>query len=174
MFYKGGDNPFRDSIGNFRTQSLFLETNVTDNASLFTLKDDDYEKDGQTYPSLKRIYLSYDDPTEWQFVEEVFGNWRHWERICGNQVLLKYITQWRNELEIKLRSKGIRSVIGLSKDKESAAKWLAEGKWNPAGRGRPSKDEVERQKRVASGIEQELNDHWTRLMTDTNETKRPN
>lgn len=163
MSYETDDNPLRDTIGNFRTQSLFLETNNTENKAMFTLKDDPYTKNGVTYPSLKRIYLSYDDPTEWQFVMDVFGNWRHWERICGNKILRAYVDQWRMEHEIMLRSKGVRAVVGLAQDKESAAKWLAEGKWK-GSRGRPSKEEVEKQKKIEAGLEAELNDHWERLM----------
>jgi len=174
MAFGSDDNPLRDVIGNFRTLSLFLETNTTNNPAMFTLKDDDYTKDGVNYLSLKQIYLSFDDPTEWEFVQYVFGNWRHWERICKNRILREYIDQWRMEQEIKLRSKGIRSVVGLAKDKESAAKWLAEGKWKNT-RGRPSKEEMERQKKIDDGLEAELNDHWERLMSlENNENKRPN
>jgi hypothetical protein len=163
----------KDEIGNFRTLSLFLETNVTSHTALFTLKDDDYEKDGVQYLSLKRLYLSYDDPTEWEFVMAVFGNWRHWQRIIGNKILFSYIEQWRDEQEIKLRSKGIKSLVRMSKDKDSAAKWLAEGAWK-GKRGRPSKAEIEREKKIQANIVKDLDEHWDRLMKEENGDRLPN
>src|SRR5690554_1234851 len=137
----------RDTIGNFRTLSLFFETNITDYEPLYTLKDDNHEVNGKVYPSLKRVYLSFDDPTEWEFVEAVFGNWRHWEKILGNKKLREYIDQWRYELEIKLRSQAIREMVKQSSKKDSAAKWLAEGQWKGKARGRPTKAEVERERK---------------------------
>ena len=170
---KVDDNPLRDSINNFRTLSLFLETNTTDLEPLFTLKDDDYRKEGKLYKSMKRIYLSYNDPTEWDFVQDVLGNWRHWERLCNNKIIRSYIDQWRLELEIKLRSQGVRNLYEASGKKADAAKWFAEGAWK-GKRGRPSKDEVEREKRVQAGIEQDLDSHWQRLMTGSDEQTKPN
>jgi len=163
----------KEPTGQFRTLSLFWEFRHVEGTALFTIKDDAPVVDGKTYISLKRIYLSYDDPTEWEFVQVVFGNWRHWEKLLGNKKIRSFINQWRAEQEIKLRSKGIKSLLKLSKDKESAAKWLAEGKWK-GSRGRPSKDEVARETRIQAGIEQDLAEHWERLMTETPATNRAN
>lgn len=159
----------KDVIGNFRTLSLFFEYNQTDMAPIFTLKDYDHEG----CASLKQIYLSFNDPTEWEFVEAVFGNWRHWEKLCNNKMLSPYIDQWRKELEIKLRSQAIRNMISQSKNKDSAAKWLAEGSWK-GKRGRPSKEEVERERKIAAGIDNELNEHWERVKEEMSVTSKPN
>jgi hypothetical protein len=43
-----------DSMGKFRTQSLFLELGYGEDA-VYTLKDQDHEHNGTVYPSLKRI-----------------------------------------------------------------------------------------------------------------------
>lgn len=154
----------KDTIGNFRTMSLFFETNNTNYEALYSLKDYDHEVDGKVYPSLKKIYLQFDDPTEWEFVEAVFGNWRHWERICNNKLISPYIDQWRKELEIKLRSQAIREMVKQSSKKDSAAKWLAEGQWKGKARGRPTNVEVERERKIAAGIQTDLESHWDRLM----------
>jgi len=153
----------KDTIGNFRTLSLFYETNITENEAIFTLKDEDYTVNGKTYMSMKQLYLSFDDPTEWEFVQSVLGNWRHWQKLLGNKRIREYIDQWRMELEIKLRSNAVKQMVKHSKNRDGAAKWLAEGSWK-GKRGRPSKDEVEREKKIQAGIEQDLDDHWTRLM----------
>ena len=154
----------KDTIGNFRTMSLFFETNNTNYEALYSLKDYDHEVDGKVYPSLKKIYLQFDDPTEWEFVEAVFGNWRHWERICNNKLISPYIDQWRKELEIKLRSQAIREMVKQSSKKDSAAKWLAEGQWKGKARGRPTNAEVERERKIAAGIQTDLESHWDRLI----------
>lgn len=159
----------KDTIGNFRTLSLFFEYNNTDNKPIFTLKDYDHEG----CLSLKQIYLSFDDPTEWDFVQTVFGNWRHWQRIINNRMLRPYIDQWREELEIKLRSQAIREMVKQSKNKDSAAKWIAEGSWK-GKRGRPSKEEVERERKIAAGIDDELTEHWERVKEEMSATSKPN
>ena len=152
----------KDSIGNFRTLSLFLETNQTNMEAVFTLKDYDHELHGKKYPSLKLIYLQYDDPTEWDFAQEVFGNWRHWEKLCGNSRLKSFIDQWRSELEIKIRSNAIKEIIKQSKNKDTAARWVAEKGWNKSP-GRPSKKEKEQEDKVTEQIDYSLREHWERM-----------
>jgi hypothetical protein len=163
----------KDTIGNFRTMSLFFETNNTNYEALYSLKDYDHEVDGKMYPSLKKIYLQFEDPTEWEFVEAVFGNWRHWERICNNKLIFPYIEQWRKELEIKLRSKAIRDIVKLSKTKDSAAKWVAEGNWKGKKTGRPTKEVQERE----LNISKEIHEQWERLSKELEQnetTTKPN
>ena len=55
-----------DGQGKPLTQSLFLEIGYTD-FSVYTLKDQDYEYNDKVYPSLKRLYLEMEDPTEYEF-----------------------------------------------------------------------------------------------------------
>ena len=59
-----------DKMGKYRTQSLFLEIGYGDDA-IFTLKDQDHVHDGKTYLSLRKMYLEFNDPTEYQFANEV-------------------------------------------------------------------------------------------------------
>ncbi len=152
----------KDKSGNFRTLSLFLETNQTDMQAVFTLKDYDHELRGVEYPSLKLIYLSYDDPTEWEFAQDVFGNWRHWEKICGNARLRQWINQWREEQEVKIRSQAIREMLKHSKNRDSAAKWVAEKGWDKS-LGRPTKKQLEQEEKVSEKIDFTLREHWERM-----------
>ena len=164
----------KDSIGNFRTLSLFYETNSTDQDPIFTLKDDDHTVKGRVLPSLKKIYLEFNDPTEWEFVQSVFGNWRHWERILNNQKLREYVDQWRSEMEIKLRSMAIKSIINHSFEKDSAAKWLAEAGWKPKKVGRPSKKELAREAHIKGQVDDSLLDHWDRVREEVSGNRKPN
>ncbi len=156
-------NKLTDSAGRPLTQSLFLEVGYTDYA-VFTLKDEDYEYKGKKYPSLKRIYLQEEDPTEYEFANKHLLGWNQWKRLCENKLIRKYIDEWREELELKLRSRGIKEAI---KNAEGggfqAAKWLAERGWEQRGAGRPSKDEVERQKKFEARVAEDYSADVVRL-----------
>jgi hypothetical protein len=155
-----------DGMGRFRTQSLFLELGYAEEA-LFTLKDFDHEWNGKIYPSLKRLYLEMADPTEYAFATEYLLNWRHWQRICENKVLGRHIDEWRDELEVKLRSKAILDAIHAAKDGNfQAAKWVADRGWSTKGRGRPSKEEVERETKIQARISDEYSGDVVRMFAN--------
>jgi len=153
---------YKDSMGRYRTQSLFLETiSITTETPVFTLKPQDHKG----LPSLKRLYLEWMDPTEYSFAVEVLGSWEHWLKLCGSEWFMEHITVWRDELEIKLRSEGVASMRKLAaKGNKDASKWLAEKGWNKrSGAGRPSKEEVERERMQQARLASDLDDDAKRL-----------
>lgn len=156
-----------DHIGAYRTQSLFIETNKSKLEPLLTLKEIDWEYKGKLYPSLKRIYMELSDPTEYAVAMEVFGSWPMWVKLTENKLIGKYIQEWREELEIKLRSEGIKALAETARTEGSkgttAAKYLAEKGWVKRKAGAPSKEEVERERKVAAGINDEVADDLARL-----------
>lgn len=159
-----------DSMGKPITQSMFLEIGYTDSA-IYTFKDEDYEYKGKYYPSLKRLYLELEDPTEYEFANTYLLGWKHWRRLCENKLIRKQIDEWREELELRLRSKGVKEMIALaSSDKGyQAAKWLVDRGWDVRGKGRPSKDEIEREKKFQSRVADEYSGDVVRLFgTDDN------
>jgi hypothetical protein len=162
--------PLRANNNARYTQALFLEYARENVQPSFTVKNEHVEKQGVVYPSLRRVYMECMDPTEEQFVAQVFdGDWEHWQRIKDNDILrtaLKY-EEWEEELSIKLRSFGIRSVINEVRNNGrssfSAAKWLAEGQWKGTKRGRPSNDEKARIAREERELYKELQDDLKRV-----------
>lgn len=153
---------YKDSMGRYRTQSLFFETNsVASETPVFTLKPQDHKG----YPSMKRLYLEYMDPTEYSFAIEVLGSWEHWLRLTGCDWFQEYITAWRDELDLKLRSEGVKRMRALANDgNKDAAKWLAEKGWNKrSGAGRPSKEEVERERKQQARIASDIHGDAARL-----------
>ena len=138
---------FKDGKNGYMTMMLFLETTTDVERAVYTLTDRDKEKDGVVYPSLRRLYLELEDPAEYEFANKYLWGWDHWQKMVGNQVLFEYIRLWREELEVKLRARGIRAVIEQADKNFNAAKWVADGHWN-VRRGRPSKEELEREKKV--------------------------
>lgn len=142
-----------DSMGRPITQSLFLEINYTEDA-VYTLKDDHHEHKGVLYPSLKKLYLEMCDPTEYDFAVKYLLGWKHWQRLCNNKAIRKEIDEWREELEIKLRCEGIRKLRQASQmGNYQAAKFLADKGWAPNRAGRPSKDDIEHERKVQAGVE---------------------
>lgn len=154
-----------DEMGRYITQSLFLEINYTSHA-VYTLKDDHYEYNGVVLPSIKRLYLEMEDVTEYEFANTYFCGWRHWQRLLDNKVIRKHIDEWREELEYKLRAKGIKKIIESVKNPQNAmqaAKWLADRGWSTRAAGRPSKEEIQREKEIATRISDEFSADIYRL-----------
>ena len=152
-----------DGMGRPLTQSLFLELGY-DDLAIYSLKENDCEYNGKTYPAIKLKYLEMGDPTEYTFANEYFLGWKHWMRLCDNKAIRKFIDEWREELEIKLRSQAVRHMIGSAKDGNyQAAKWLADRGWNTRGAGRPTKLEIEKEKKIALAVNDEFSADIIRL-----------
>lgn len=154
-----------DTMGRPLTQSLFLEIGYTD-YSVYTLKEYDYPYKGKHYPSLKKLYLAEEDPTEYVFAEKHLLGWQHWKRLCENKLIAKHIDEWREELELKIRSQAVRDMQSLCASENgnySAAKFLADRGWEKRAAGRPSKAEKERHLRVEEKIQEEFSADIKRL-----------
>lgn len=164
------NNPMKDDRGAWRTLSLFYEHRHPDYTPIFTVyeKDRYVEEDDVTYPSLKKIYLSYDHVpgNEYDFAIETFGSWEQWERITRASRLVEMIKSWRNELEVKIRSNAVKSIIrtsaGDSAASATAARWLAEKGYTPS-RGRPTKAEKEGYLKQEQSIRNEIDDDLERV-----------
>lgn len=156
----------QDVLGKPLTQGLFLEIGYGDNA-VYTLKEQDHEHNGKHYLSLKRLYLECADPTEYEFATTYLLGWKHWLRICENKTLRVHIDEWRDELEIKLRSKGVKQIINAATGplaNVQAAKWIADRGWSTRGAGRPTKAEIEREKKIQAGMTDEYGADILRLV----------
>lgn len=156
---------FLDDLDRPLTQSLFLEIGYSDSA-IYTLKEIDHEYKGKTYISAKRLYIELEDPTEYEFATKYFLGWSHWQRICANKIIEKHVNEWREELEVKLRSRAVRmNINAAAAGNYQAAKWLADRGWLTRAAGRPSKVEVEKNLKIASDIHNEYGADVIRLKT---------
>lgn len=157
----------QDNMGRPLTQGMFLEVGYGEFA-VYTLKEQDHEHNGKLYPSLKRLYLECADPTEYEFATTHLLGWKHWLRLCENKLLRAHIDEWRDELEIKLRSTAIKHIIQTSTGplgNVQASKWVADRGWAVRGAGRPSKADVEREKKIQAGISDEYSADIVRLVS---------
>jgi hypothetical protein len=145
---------FRDTNGAYLTQSLFLEVGYKTDFAVYTFHDEDKEYKGKIFKSLRKLYLETEDPTEYVFANTYLYGWDHWQRIVNNAVLMEHIQKWREELEVRLRSKGVMSVLSQAGTNFTAAKWVTDGLWKRgASNGRkPNAAEKRREERISRRV----------------------
>lgn len=154
----------KDSKGGYFTQSLFLEMAYTQTEfAVYSLADYDKCHKGIVYPSLRRLYLEMEDPTEYLFATTYLWGWDQWQKMVDNKLLFEHIQKWRDELEVKLRAKGVAAVIAQSNGNFNAAKWVADGNWE-VKRGRPSKAEREKERAVRERAAKEGEEESSRIL----------
>lgn len=147
---------FKDSLGRYITQGLFLEPQLDQTFAIFTLQGEDRVYKGQTYISLKKLYLEMADPIEYEFATTYLYDWDHWKKMEGNANLLYQISKWREELELKLASEGFRAILDQSEDNYQASKWLAERGWSKRGAGRPKKETEASERKLQEHLDNEF------------------
>lgn len=157
----------RGKTGDYRTQSLFVESSHKPEQVILSLSEYDKKVKGKKVPSLRKIYMEIADPTEYEFAMHVFGSWRIWERITGNKLLMKHIQGWRDELEVKLRSQAVRALVDTATAEgakgTTAAKYIAEKGWVKRKAGAPSNEEKERELKIQIDMDDELKDIADRI-----------
>lgn len=159
-------NILTDASGKPLTQGLFLEIGYTE-SSIYTLKDNDHEYNGKLLPSIKRLYLEMEDVTEYEFANQYFLGWGHWQRICNNKVIRKHVDEWRVELELKLRARAAKLMVQQAEGGSyQAVKWLADRGWDVKKAGRPTKEDVESEKKAMAKAESEYGADIVRLYGD--------
>jgi hypothetical protein len=156
---KVGVNDFKDSLGRYRTSSLFYEYAVKGMSPKWTMQDQTRVVGEVTYPSLKVLYMEMDHIpySEYEFAEIHFGSWDHWDRMSNdsNKNLVAMFTGWRLEMEVKLRASALKQIIKEGKtggaSSLAAAKYIAEKGYEKRA-GRPTKASIAKETKVQSGI----------------------
>lgn len=159
---------FRNPNGSRRyLRGLFFEESIDKSSVLYTLK----EQDHLGYPSLKRLYIEAGDLTEYTFATSYLEGWSHWVELSESDWFKPYIEAWRRELEVKIRSQALSSILEVARDKANsntyhANKYLLEGSWKPAGelkRGRPSKEAIKAEIIAQAASKAEIEEDAKRL-----------
>lgn len=160
---------FKAPTGHFIYKGLFYEQTGADKSGvLYSLKSSDHEG----FPSLYRLYMEADDPTEYSFAIRYLDGWEHWQNLTQMGWFKPFVNKWRKELEVRVRSKvllAIREVAqdDKAKEKYQAMKFLVNAGWKESnarkGAGRPSKEEVEKAANQIAQDKHDLNDDFTRV-----------
>lgn len=168
MTGRTNDFNFKSKRGVLMTNGLFLEMSYMDTKdAVFTLKADDYEHEGKMYVSLQKRYLSYDHVpgSEYEFANIELGGWKHWVKLQANEMFKPYIKEWQDEMEVKMRAKGVVNIMKCASEKNfQAAKWLADAGYKaPRKAGRPTKEVVEKDKKTVEKVRRHLTDFSERI-----------
>lgn len=166
-------NKFRDSMNRWRTQSLFLESSwgsSSPDKPIYTMKPQDVPPSAlypEGLPSFGRLYLELADPTEYRPATELLGGWEHWLLLCESKWFSDYILPLREELEVKLRAQGLKTMLEIaasnSKNTLAAAKYFADGLFKPRKAGRPSNAQIEAEARKQAELQRRIQDDAKRL-----------
>jgi len=138
--YKGNGNKWI-------TQGLFLEVSQTPASILYTLQTWDKAYKGKPVLSLHKLYVEMEDIAEFDFANKYFGNYEHWLRIKCKVFFKPYYTAMVKELNAKLRSRSMKTMLQQVADgtaTQATLKFLANYEYDVIkGAGRPSKQHVE-------------------------------
>jgi hypothetical protein len=163
-------NKFRHPNTNNRYyKALFFEETGADKSTVvYTLKDVDHEG----FPSLYRLYMELDDPTEWEVANQLMDGWEHWENLCTCTWFKPIVERWRKEVELRMKSKALHRIRSeaktASREAFAANKYILEKGWEPkegskSNRGRPTKDEIKRAADDLAKASNQLSDDYHRL-----------
>lgn len=114
-------NKFLNSMHNWITRSLFYEHKAfhPEIEPIYTLKTYDLEVNGKTYPSLHKLYVEFEDTTEYNFANKYLGGWDHWNSLIATSFFEPYLVTMRQELMVKLRARALQNIIAVSQDPEA-------------------------------------------------------
>lgn len=141
---------FKNTNGVLFLREMFWEYADNKENAIYTLKDSDHEVDGVVYPSLYRLYMAKNDPTEYLFAMEYLDSWTHFNSLSQATFFQPFLIRWREELELRFRAEGLAKIHELAsnggREALQAAKYLADGNYTLKGRskaGRPSKAQID-------------------------------
>ena len=158
---------FKNTAGKWLTKSLFFDlTPKIRPHAVYTFKDNDHiGGDGKEYLSLKKIFLSCNDPTEYTFATTHLGGWQHWKAMQNVEEISYHIEQWREERDVALVSIGVQKLIAQAEvgDSYQAAKYLADKGWDNQTKGRPSKEAIKKEARIAAGVKDVVSNDFNRI-----------
>lgn len=145
---------FKNASGTHFLKPIFYELDeVSRPNAQYSLKSYDHTVRGKVYPSLRRLFVETEDPTEFLFAEAYLDGWDHWKKLSTASFFQEYVQDWREELEVRLRAKAllrirVRAESEGAKDGLAADKILLSGGWKPVERssvGRPTKEKIKQE-----------------------------
>jgi hypothetical protein len=111
----------------------------------------------------KEIYMEVADPTEYQTMLYLVGDWEHYTQIRNHPKIKPVMDLWAMELEVKLRSKAVMNMVDHASRQggTAAAKWLADGDWK--GESKKTKMTRDREAEVKEEVKKTVTSDLERL-----------
>lgn len=156
---------FKTDKGTYITQGLFLEIGYVTKLAIYSLSGEDKKYKGKIYPSIKKAYLAMEDVIEYDFATKYFSDWEQWQRISNNKIILPFILEWRNELDLKLRSRAFKQILDTTRTENGmvAKKWIADKGWIKNEVGRPTRADRMQEKAYKAKVKDEYSADIVRL-----------
>ena len=141
------------SNGQYLTHGLFYEfRHHSKRTGPYCLKENDWKG----HLSMYQIYMSCS--SEYEAAQKLLGSWKHWEILCNSPFFKKEVAKWREEHAIREAALGKATLIQQAQEGNvSAAKELI-NQANKRGAGRPSKAEVEAEKKRQAVVDSKVVD----------------
>lgn len=145
--------------GKYKTQGLFYEYRFQNNPDYipYCLREHDYKG----YLSIYQIYMSCD--SEYEAAQKIFNSWKHWELLCGCAWFQPYLEKWREEREIRDAALGKSILIDQARDGNVTAAKTLYDQATKRKAGRPTKNEVEGQKKKQAAIDNKVSSILDRM-----------
>lgn len=154
---------------------LYEECNNNHSFVCYTTKEDDYFVEGiGLLKSVKKAYLSFQDPTEYLFAKDMFYSWRHWLMFKKIPYMREHYESWKDEHFIMLSSMSLVNIMEVAKNSDSqyylqANKYLMDKgffKETSKGAGRPSKEAIKRKAEELFRAKDDISDDYKRIMPE--------
>jgi len=151
---------YKDEQGRFRTQSLFIETNVTPKLKpIFSLR----EEGARGLPSAHKMYMEAID--EYDAAMRIVGNMRHWHKLLATGWFTKGrpelghsgLNTWRNEKQLRDESEAKAVLIKAAKDGSVAAARILYLGLSASEKGRPKDADIKKEARRLAASERTIN-----------------
>lgn len=133
-------------------------------------KDYDEEQGIYSLDNFHDVFIECEDMTEYEPALKLVGSWKEWERLKRDfPGLVVFISEWKDELEVKLRSRAVKKILSLQDGEDqkalAAAKFISENGWDKrAGGGRPSKKLKDKEARELARAAAETKDEEDRML----------
>ena len=159
---------FKNASGTHFLKALFFETALEPDRDyvLYTLKQEDH----RGYPSLHRLFVEENDPTEYLFAIKYFASWTHWKMVKECNWFKPYYEAMKEELELKIKAKALVDLMKAKEDPRNTVqvnRYLIEHGWDKEDkRGRPSKEKVKQEADKLFKEKDIILADWERLSID--------
>lgn len=173
---------FKNAQGNYLLRPIFYEMDSPGRPyAQYSLKSYDSEFEGKVYPSLQRLFVELEDPTEYLFAEAYLDSWDHWKRLSSAPFMQDYLKDWREELELRLKAKALVRIRlraeANQKDSLTADRLLLSGGWKADTKdpvGRPTKQRIAEEADKLSKERSVFDEDFKRIMSQSSPDQRPN
>lgn len=161
------ENIYKNNSGQFLLKGIFYEVSETPEHVLYTLKEEDHDTPLGKLPSLKRLYLLCQDPTEYEFATKHLGGWSHWKKIQDCNWFLPHLLAWREEFAVREKAKALSGMMEKADGGNVVAlRYVLDNDFHTkdSGVGRPTKEKIRNEANKLFRNNKDLDEDFDRIL----------